>query len=766
MNRTFALLLGLSVFFGSFNLSQSQEKIFYSSFRPQGWDIYLSKDEGKTFGQFTKDSSLDYDAKISPDGRWIVFTSERLGRPHLFIKSTQNDSVPRLLVSSHSMQDQVDFSPDGKWIAFVSTHEGNAEIYKLPFSPLETLNIDMAVNLTNNDGGDFRPNFSNDGKKIAFSSDRAHPTTPMKRFVFALQRTGDIYTMNSDGSNPKRLTRSKNWDGSPVWTNDDLEIIFYSANNNESYDLFKIKHSGEDPVKVGPIGYKCLSPFTKKNGDILFTSFVEGSNGYSILKFNPQTKAIDSSLVQEMNMMNVDYHQSGIMVYHGGKTPNPEPTNLSDFPGDLLVKNSPEIITDFPDKNLLLYGVRHSFAAPPTPDGKIVYSISGANGIQDVINPISYVFLFIPFFAIVWFVVGVFKSVKKRKTITFWKYLLFSFTALSVGLFLIGVTYYLLFPQMKSLDEIKTIMLIIALVLLSLGIMFYYFFKNRRQLQKPIASLYKAYSIQFFVYALVLLCSSLFIKDFFNTVNDFYAVDYTKNEIEHLFEFQPDKSLNPQFSNIIDIKMTPDGQYLQFSVGGFRQNPDAKGAVYRYHFGNKDIKPITDLESNTGFADYSEDNKVMVYRSGRSGNMDIYVEENGQITNITNSPDKENFPAISYDGNKIVFCSDVNGVDKEGIIKTMDLYITERVEGGWSIPKQLTTYNGQEAHAHFSPDGKWLIYTTEEFGINDEQPLVQPYIFSPQMYGEITAIRLEDGEKIRLTHNKWEDGAPIWLHEK
>ncbi|MGB5228332.1 MAG: hypothetical protein WBN55_08715, partial [Eudoraea sp.] len=85
---------------------------------------------------------------------------------------------------------------------------------------------------------------------------------------------------------------------------------------------------------------------------------------------------------------------------------------------------------------------------------------------------------------------------------------------------------------------------------------------------------------------------------------------------------------------------------------------------------------------------------------------------------------------------------------------------------GWGEPKQLTTYPGQEGHAHFSPDGEWLIYSSEEFGINDEQPLVQPFIFSPQMYGEITVIRLADGEKFRLTHNKWEDGAPLWIKEK
>jgi Tol biopolymer transport system component len=146
----------------------------------------------------------------------VVFTSERNGRPQLFIKGVLGDSSPRLLVKSNSMQDQVDFSPDGKWIVFVSTHSGNADIYKLPFVTSDTLDIAEAVNLTHDKGGDFRPRFSNDGKNIAFSSDRAHATVPLKpRLVFAMQRTGDIYVMNSDGGEVKRLTTSKSWEGSP-----------------------------------------------------------------------------------------------------------------------------------------------------------------------------------------------------------------------------------------------------------------------------------------------------------------------------------------------------------------------------------------------------------------------------------------------------------------------------------------------------------------------------------------------------------------------
>lgn len=763
------ILLLLFLVFGSAMTSEAQENVYYSSFRPQGWDIYLSKDKGKNFSKFTEHESLDYDAKISPDGNWVVFTSERNGRPQLFVKNVVGDSIPRLLVQSNSMQDQVDISPDGKWMVFVSTHGGNADIYKLPFKPSDTLSITDAVNLTNDAGGDFRPAFSNDGNRIAFSSDRAHPTTPLlPRLVFALQRTGDIYVMNSDGSQTTRLTNSENWEGSPVWSNDDQEIIFYSAdylsnNGKESFKLFKMSKSGENAEQLSPDNHSSVSPMIKKNGDVLFTSFVDGPNGFSILGLNPKTRAIDSSMVQPMNMLNVDYHESGIMLYHGGESPKPGELNLNEFYGDILVKNGPQLVNDLPNRSLAFHGVRRSFAAPVTPDGKIVYDVPKANGFNEAITPYVYPLILIPVLTLFWFVLGIIRSIKKRKIIAFWKHLIFSVVSVMCIAFIANETQTRMFYDVLPMHEVKQFLLVAASILLVLGVLAYIIYKKRKGTQKPIAALYKIYAYMFFPYAILVLYAWLFLSSFFNTEKDFYAVDHAKNEINHLFTFQPEPDFNPQFSNVIDTKVTPDGEYLQFTVGGFRRSPNAVGGVYRYHFKNKSVELMTDLNSNNGFADFSEDNKVMVFRSGRTGNMDIYVKEDDSIINITNSPDKEAFPVISFDGNKIAYCSDVNGLDKDGIVKTMDIFITEREGKGWGEPKQLTTYNGQEGHAHFSPDGEWLIYTSEEFGINDEQPLIQPYIFSPQMYGEITAIRLADGKKFRLTHNKWEDGAPLWI---
>ena len=743
--------------------SQSKDKVFYSSFRPQGWDIHLSKDNGKTFSAFTNHESLDYDAKISPTGKWVVFTSERNGPPQLYIKNIEGDTIPRLLVNSNSMQDQVDFSPDGKWIAFVSTHEGNADIYRLPFSPTDTLDISQAQNLTNNKGGDFRPKYSHDGSTIAFCSDRGHEIKPHRFFVFAMQRTGDIYSIPSMGGNASRLTNSDGWDGSPVWSMDDKEIYYYSDKDGAT-SLFKMTNKGEEQEAISPERLSCVSPVVTVKNTLLFTSMNKEKRSFSILELNLENQTIDSSMVQDFDMFNANFHPSGLIVFHGNNRPEDSEINKAGFAGDLLVKNSPKK-TLLLDRPIDLFGVRRAFAAPPTIDGtKVVYSYSPTRSPMDWLQPAFYPLVLLPVLALIWFFVGIISSIKKRKIIPFWKYLIFSIVSVLVA----AVIGFLLFNKFVvsalAIDKVRWIVLLIVITLAFLAFLTKYLYKKRAPNDEAVSPLFRLYNFMFIGYAFVMTYLAIFIGSFFKVQTDFFAVDYTTNEVEHLFEFTPDPNFNPFLVRIIDTKFTPNGEYVQFSVGGFRENSKAQACVYRYHLADKKLERITDLDSNNGFADFSKENSSMVFRSGNTGNMDIYIKENENLTNLTNSDAKETFPVISYDGNMIAYCSDATGIDKDGRVITMDIFTSTRQDdNSWSKPKQITSYEGQEGHPHFSPDGKWLIFTTEEYGINDEQPLVQPYIFSPQMYGEITAIRLADGKQVRLTHNKWEDGAPLWI---
>jgi Tol biopolymer transport system component len=58
------------------------------------------------------------------------------------------------------------WSPDGKWIAFHSNRAGDFDVWAMPASGGE------AVQVTSGPKSDMRPAWSPDGKRIAFTSDR------------------------------------------------------------------------------------------------------------------------------------------------------------------------------------------------------------------------------------------------------------------------------------------------------------------------------------------------------------------------------------------------------------------------------------------------------------------------------------------------------------------------------------------------------------------------------------------------------------------
>ena len=58
-----------------------RETIVYSSIQPSNRDLYLFDGPGSEPRRLTTAPGLDYNGVVSPDGRWVVFTSERSGSP-------------------------------------------------------------------------------------------------------------------------------------------------------------------------------------------------------------------------------------------------------------------------------------------------------------------------------------------------------------------------------------------------------------------------------------------------------------------------------------------------------------------------------------------------------------------------------------------------------------------------------------------------------------------------------------------------------------
>ena len=171
----------------------------------------------------------------SPDGKKIVFTSNRDGNTNIYLMNVDGSNVVRLTNVQAEEQAPI-WSPDGTRILFESNRDGNYEVY--------VMNSDGSgqTRLTFNptvDGGPAR--FSPDGKMIAFARSAAVDGPDYYNF--------DIYTMNADGSNVKQLTTDKEYDTGPVWSPDGRKIAFVSGREH-NFDVFTMNTDGSEQVDL------------------------------------------------------------------------------------------------------------------------------------------------------------------------------------------------------------------------------------------------------------------------------------------------------------------------------------------------------------------------------------------------------------------------------------------------------------------------------------------------------------------------------------
>ena len=125
------------------------------------------------------------------------------------------------------------YSPDGNRIAFVSYRSGASEIW--------TCDSDGSnpVQLTSLGAQTGFPRWAPDGKSIAFSS--------------AAEGHFDVYVVDADGGAPRRLTSEPSYESSPSWSRDG-EWIYFGSNRNGFIQIFKMP-AGGGPAQVVTAGY-------------------------------------------------------------------------------------------------------------------------------------------------------------------------------------------------------------------------------------------------------------------------------------------------------------------------------------------------------------------------------------------------------------------------------------------------------------------------------------------------------------------------------
>jgi Tol biopolymer transport system component len=199
------------------------------------YDIFMADLDGKIVKQITTAKGYDAEATLSPDGKKMIYCSDKGGDLDLYVMNLKTGKEIKV---THELgyDGGAWFSPDGKKIVWrasrPSTPEAIAEYKSLLAEGMVAPN-NMEVFVADADGknakqitrlgqANWAPNFTPDGKHIIFCSNHEYK----RGFPF------NMYLIDLEGNGLTKISRDKGFDAFPMFSPDGKKILFSSNRNN------------------------------------------------------------------------------------------------------------------------------------------------------------------------------------------------------------------------------------------------------------------------------------------------------------------------------------------------------------------------------------------------------------------------------------------------------------------------------------------------------------------------------------------------------
>ncbi len=250
---------------------------------------------------------------FSADGTKMIFQSEREeGNPFYQIYLMDLETGDQERISPGMGKTTCAWiHPDGKRVLFASTHTDPeskalqaAEYQERATSKVRRYSWDYdehydifeysladksLKNLTHTRGYDAEGDYSPDGTKIVFASNRAaydHELSKedQERLKVDKQYFMDIYIMDADGSNAKRLTDVPGYDGGPFFSHDGKKICWRRFTpKGDVAEVMTMNIDGSDQHSITHLGAMSWAPYFHPSGDyLIFTTNLQGFANFEL----------------------------------------------------------------------------------------------------------------------------------------------------------------------------------------------------------------------------------------------------------------------------------------------------------------------------------------------------------------------------------------------------------------------------------------------------------------------------------------------------
>ncbi|MFH1105489.1 MAG: septum formation family protein [Actinomycetota bacterium] len=204
----------------------------------------------------------------APDGSGIAYAATGPGGDgDIYLVSTDGLGVAPLLEAA-GQDDRPVLGPVGTKLAFISDRDAEEfEIYSIDFDGDGTV-----TRITDFADRDSSPSWSPDGTELAF-----------RRRV---DGNSDVYVMNADGSNVRRLTTDPGFDGDPAWSPDGSEILF-SSDRSGNFDIWVMNADGSGQVPLTDHPADDEYPAWSRDGELIaFQSTRQGGTSVWIMRWD------------------------------------------------------------------------------------------------------------------------------------------------------------------------------------------------------------------------------------------------------------------------------------------------------------------------------------------------------------------------------------------------------------------------------------------------------------------------------------------------